>query len=66
MVENISIRCNNCGKVTDLSMKNIKTNSKDTVTKFVLNTLLHHVGMSSIIETNKQLEYYIEKIIHIG
>ena len=45
MVENISTRCRNCVKETGLSMKNINTNYKDIITKFVLNTMLHHVGM---------------------
>ena len=31
------------------------------VTKFVLNTVLQHVGLSWIIETNQKLEYYIYK-----
>ena len=40
-------------------MKNTK--DKDMVTKFVLNSVLHHVGMSWIIETNQQLKYDIGK-----
>ena len=65
-VENIAIRCINCGKETGLSMKNMNTNYKDIITSFVLNTVLHHVGMSGIIETNQHLEYDIEKRFHIG
>ena len=49
----ISIRCSNCGK-TGLSMKNINTSYKDIITLFVLNTLLHHVGISWILETHYQ------------
>ena len=42
-----------------LSMNNINTNYKDIITSFVLNTLLHHVGMSQIMETHEQLKYDI-------
>ena len=41
-------------------MKNMNTNYKYTINKFVLNKMLHHVGMSRIIEINQQLEYDIE------
>ena len=42
-------------------MDNINTKYKDIITLFVLNTVLHHVSMSRIIETNKQLRYYMDK-----
>ena len=45
-VKIIAISCINCRKQTGLSMDNMNTNHKDIVTVFVLNTLLHHVGMS--------------------
>ena len=48
-VENIAIRCGNCGKQTGLSIYNINTKYKGIITFFVLNTVLHHVGMSWII-----------------
>ena len=51
--ENIAIRCSNCGKETGLSTKNMDTNYKDIITLFVLNTVLHHVGMLCIIGTNQ-------------
>ena len=35
-------------------MNNMNTNYKDIITTFVLNTMLHHVGMSWIFETNQQ------------
>ena len=60
-VENIAIRCSNCGKKTGLSMKSINTNYKHIITFFVLNTVLHHIGMSWIIKTNKHLEYDRDK-----
>ena len=46
---------------TGLYMKSINTNYKDIVTSFLLNIVLHHVGMLWIIETNKHLEYYMDK-----
>ena len=65
VVDNICIRCRNFGKTTVLSKKYI--DYKDIVTKSMLNKVLHHVGLSWIFETNKQLKYDIyEKIIQIG
>ena len=57
----IAIRCINCGKERGLSMNNINTNYKDIITSFLLNTLLHHVGMSWIIETHEKLKYDTDK-----
>ena len=54
-VEHISVRCSNCGKEIVLYMDNMNTKYKDVITSFVLNTVLHHVGMSWIIEINKHL-----------
>ena len=59
LLNNIGRRWNSFGKTTGLSVKNI--NDNDTVTKFVLNKVLQHVGLSWIIETNQQLEYDIHK-----
>ena len=60
-VETIDIGCINCGKETGLYMDNMNTKSKYIVTVFLLNTLLHHVGMSWIIETHEQLKYDTDK-----
>ena len=60
-VKIITVRCINCGKETGLSMNNMNTNYKDIITSFVLNTVLHHVGMSCIIETHEQLKYDMDK-----
>ena len=43
-MDNIGIRCSNSGKTTILSVNN--ANYKDMVTKFVLNSVLEHVGLS--------------------
>ena len=42
-------------------MENININYKYMVTKFELNTVLHHFIMPWIIDTNQQLEYGIDK-----
>ena len=33
----------------------MNTNYDDIITQFVLNAMLHHVGMSWVFETNQQL-----------
>ena len=60
-LEHIAIRCSDCGRETGLSMDNMNTKYKDIIASFVLNTLLHRVGTSWIIETNKHLEYDMSK-----
>ena len=57
VIDNMSIRCSNCGETTGLYV--LKKKYKDIVTKFFLNKMLHHVGLSCIIKINKHLEYYI-------
>ena len=44
---------------SSLSLKN--TNYKEMVTKFVLNKVLHHVGLLLVIKKNQQLGYDIYK-----
>ena len=56
-VKIIAIKCINCGKETGLYMENTNNRYKYISTVFVLNTLLHHVGMSWIIGTHEQLKY---------
>ena len=56
-VENIAIRCSNCGKETMVSMDNMNNTYQDIITSFVLNTVLHHFGVLWIIETKQHLEY---------
>ena len=57
----IAIRCSNLGKEIFLLMNNINTKYKDIITSFVLNKLLHSVGMSWIIETHEILKYDMDK-----
>ena len=42
-------------------MENINTAYQDIITLFVLNVVLHHVGMLWIIETHEQLKYDMYK-----
>ena len=60
-VETVAIRFGNVVKATGLSMENTNTNYNEIINKSVLNKMLHHVGMSWIIETNQQLKYDIGK-----
>ena len=42
-------------------MINMNTSYKYIITSIVLNTVLHHVDMSWIIETHEQLKYDMDK-----
>ena len=57
-LDTLSLKCINCKKETDLKSK---TGFKDFydkfITQFVLNTMLHHVGMSWIISSKKEMDY---------
>ena len=44
-------------------MENMNTNYNDIIAQFVLNKMLHNVGMLWIIETNVQLQYDMDKKI---
>ena len=39
----------------------MNTTYQDIITLFVLNTMLHHVGVLWIIETHEQLQYDMDK-----
>ena len=58
----ISIRCINCKTETGLYLKN--TTFDESITKFLLNAILHHVGMSWIISSNKETKYEIDENNH--
>ena len=55
----ISLRCINFKRETGLFLKN--TTFDEMITKFVLNTILHHVDMSWIISSNKEMNYEIDE-----
>ena len=42
-------------------MDNFNTTYQDIITTFVLNTMLHHVGILWIIETHEKLQYDMDK-----
>ena len=44
-----------------INVDNLNTTYQDIITTFVLNTILHHVGMLWIIETHEQLKYNMDK-----
>ena len=57
-----SIGCINCKRETVLFLKN--TTFEEIVTKFVLNSILHHVGMSWTISSNDEMKYEMDKNNH--
>ena len=48
-VANIAIRCSNCGKETMIDVDVLDNAYQEIITTFVLNKILHHVGMLWII-----------------
>ena len=44
-VEKVAITCSNCGNETMIDVDIFDTNYQEIITTFVLNTMLHHVGM---------------------
>ena len=58
----ISIRCINFKRETCLFLKYITF--EEMVTKFVLNAILHHVGMLCLISSNEEMKYEIDKSNH--
>ena len=61
-LEIIAIRCINCKKEIGLYLQN--STFEEMITKFVLNAILHHVGMSWIISSNNEIKYEIDEINH--
>ena len=55
----ISIRSINCKRETGLFLKN--TTFDEMITKLVLNSILHNVGMLWIISSNKDMKYEIDE-----
>ena len=54
----LPIKCINCKRETCLDSETSFTWVYDEiVNKFVLNAMLHHVGMSWIINSNREMEY---------
>ena len=60
----ISLKCIKCKRETGLDLKINSFVFDEIITKFVLNAILHHVGMSWIIISNKEIKYDMDKINH--
>ena len=58
------LRCINCKVETGLYLKINSLVFDEIITKFVLNEILHHVGMSWIISSGKEINYEMEKNNH--
>ena len=58
-LEIVSLKCINCKKETGLNAETSFNGFYDEViTQFVLNEILHHVGVSLIIISKKEMDYY--------
>ena len=61
----VSIKCINCKRETCLDSKtNFTWVYDEIITKFVLNAILHHVGMLWIIISNQEMSYKMDKNNH--
>ena len=61
----LSINCIHCKIEIGLNSKtNFTWVYYEIVTKFVLNAMLHHVGMSWIIRSNREMEYEMNETNH--
>ena len=66
-LDTVSLKCINCKRETGLDPEtNFTWVYDEIITKFVLNEMLHHVGMSWIISSNQEMEYEMNtKNIHL-
>ena len=61
----VSIKCINYKIETGLDPKtNFTWLYDEIITQFVLNTILHHVGISWIISSNQEMEYEMDENNH--
>ena len=57
-LDTVSLKCINCKKETGFKSKTgIKDFYDKVITQFVLNAMVHHVGMSWIIISKKEMDY---------
>ena len=62
----VYIKCIHCIKETGLNSEtNFTWLYDEIVTKFELDVILHHVGMSWIISSNQEMEYKMNKSNHL-
>ena len=60
----VYLDCINCKIETGLYLKINSLVFDEIITKFVLNAILHHVGMSWIIRSNKEMKYDMDQNNH--
>ena len=61
----VYLKCINCkGKICLDSKTSFSWIFDEVITKFVLDVILHHVGMSWIISSNKEMEYGMDENNH--
>ena len=61
----VSLKCISCKRETGLdSETSFSWVFDEVITKFVLNEILHHVGMSWIISSNKEMKYEMDENNH--
>ena len=64
-LEILSLKCINCKRETGLDTEtSFSWVFDEIVTNFVLNAIMHHVGMSWIIGSNKEMKYEMDKNNH--
>ena len=60
----VYLRCINCKRETGLDLRINSLLFDEIMTKFFLNAILHHVGMSWIISSNQEMKYEMDKNNH--
>ena len=56
-VDEVSLKCINCKISTGLKTKSGKEFYDKMITPFVMNSMLHHVGMSWMISSKGEMDY---------
>ena len=57
-LDKVCLKCINCKKETGLKSKTgFKEFYNKSITQFLLNAMLHHVGMSCIISSKQEMDY---------
>ena len=56
-VDEVSLICINCKRKTYLQPKSGKEFYDKMITPFMMNSMLHHVGMSWMISSKKEMDY---------
>ena len=56
-MDEVSLMCINCKRSTGLKPKSGKEFYDKMITPFVMNSMLHHVGMSWMISSKKEIDY---------